>query len=56
MNWYEQLGKAVAQELGLSQGSDIEHQCGTVWVTTSGYNKETIAITGMKTETEDEVA
>jgi hypothetical protein len=55
-NWYEELGRAIAEEAGLSEGSTIEHQCGTVWVTSCGYNGETIAISGMKTETEDEVA
>lgn len=31
-NWYERLGRAVAEEVGLTEGSPIEHQCGTVWV------------------------
>lgn len=53
MNWFEQLGRAVAEECGLSEGSDIEHQCGTVWVTSVGYNGETIAISGMKTEADN---
>ena len=55
MNWFEQLGQAVAQELNIPTGSAIEHQCGTVWVTND--QGETIAISGMKTEdTEEEVA
>ena len=47
-NWYEELGKAVAQELELTEGTPIEHQTGTVWVP----NKEgrLIAISGMVTE------
>ena len=52
-NWYEELGRAVAEELSLSEGSDIEHQCGTVWVKSCGYNGEVIAISGMKTEAEE---
>ena len=51
MNWYEELGRAVAEEAGLEEGSPIEHQCGTVWVEQDG---ETIAISGMKTEKEDD--
>jgi len=47
MNWFEELGKAVAKELGIPFGSSIEHQCGTVWVNTE---EGTIAITGMETE------
>jgi len=35
MNWYEQLGRAIAEEAGLKEGSEIEHQCGTVWVTSA---------------------
>lgn len=50
MNWYEELGKAVAEEAGLEAGSPIEHQCGTVWVET---DEGTIAISGVKCE-EDE--
>ena len=51
-NWYEELGQAVAEEAGLTEGSNIEHQCGTVWVTDS--EGTTIAITGMETEDEEE--
>ena len=47
LNWYEELGRAIAEEAGLKEGSDIEHQCGTVWVTNKG---KTIAICGMETE------
>jgi len=52
MNWFEQLGRAVAQEAGLTEGNEIEHQCGTVWVT----DKEgtVTAISGMETEGENE--
>jgi hypothetical protein len=49
-NWYEELGRAVAEEGGLREGSSIEHQCGTVWVEQDG---ETYAISAMKTETEE---
>jgi len=47
MNWYEKLGRAVAEEAGLNEGSPIEHQLGTVWVDQEG---DTIAISGVKTE------
>lgn len=50
MNWYEQLGRAVAAEAGLPEGAPIEHQCGTVWVKT---DEATIAISSMECE-EDE--
>ena len=47
-NWYEELGRAVAQECGLKEGAPIEHQCGTVWVpNTEG---RLLAISGMITE------
>lgn len=51
MNWYEELGQAVAEELGLPEGSSIEHQCGTVWVDT---DEGTISISGMECESDDE--
>jgi len=47
MNWYEELGRAIAQEFGLKEKHPIEHQCGTVWVTEKGVVK---AITIMDTE------
>jgi hypothetical protein len=50
-NWYEQLGRAVAQEVGLTEGSPIEHQCGTVWVE---EKDGTYAISGNKCENDDE--
>lgn len=31
-NFYEELGKAVAEEFGITEDMTIEHQCGTVWV------------------------
>lgn len=51
MNWYEKLGRAVAEECNLTENSPIEHQCGTVWI----INKDntTTAISGMLTESED---
>lgn len=49
-NWYEELGRAVAEEFGLEEGSPIENQCGTVWVEQGG---ETLAISVMKTESEE---
>jgi len=30
--WYEELGKAIAEEFGLKEGTTIEHQLGSVWV------------------------
>ena len=47
-NWFEKLGQAVAQEFGLTEGSPIEHQCGTVWVTKE--DGTTKAISAMDTE------
>lgn len=53
MNWYEQLGRAIAEEASiagtpLQEGTPIEHQTGTVWVpSTQG---QVIAISTMKTE------
>ena len=49
-NWYEELGRAVAEEAGLVEGSPIEHQCNTVWVSQNG---ETIAISSITTESEE---
>ncbi|MDD1710958.1 MAG: hypothetical protein LUQ37_08650 [Methanoregulaceae archaeon] len=49
MNWFEKLGRAVAEECELAKGSAIEHQCGTVWVTT---DEGVLAISAMKTEEE----
>jgi hypothetical protein len=48
MNWYEKLGKVVAQECSLEEGSEIEHQLGTVWVTDSDGN--VVAISGIVPE------
>lgn len=48
MNWYEELGRAIAEEAGLAEDSQIEHQCGTVWVTDSEGG--TVAISAMETE------
>jgi hypothetical protein len=50
MNWYEQLGRAVAAEAcaALQEGAPIEHQCGTVWVPST--DGQLIAISSMKTE------
>lgn len=54
-NWYEELGRAVAEELKLEEGASIEHQCGSVWVTDS--EGTCISISGIETEDiEDEVA
>ena len=47
-NWYEKLGRAVAQELELKEGSTIEHQLGTVWVEDDDGN--TTAISGVDVE------
>jgi len=52
MNWYEQLGRAVAAETGVTEGSTIEHQTGTVWV--DDEDGTTIAITGMETEDDND--
>jgi len=49
LNWHEELGQAIASELELSEGSGIDHQGGTVWVTDL-VSGECIAITGVKTE------
>jgi len=52
MNWYEELGRALAAEACLQEGSAIEHQCGTVWVT----DKDGLvtAISGMTPEGDEE--
>lgn len=50
-NWYEQLGRAVAEEAGLTEGSTIEHQCGTVWV---DEEDGTYAISAIKCESDDD--
>ena len=47
-NWYEELGRACAQEFGLKEGTPIEHQTGTVWVPDS--DGRVLAISAMKTE------
>lgn len=55
-NWFEDLGRAVANELELnSENSTIENQCGTVWVTNNDTG-EIVAISGMITESDTEVA
>jgi hypothetical protein len=41
--WLLELGRAIQVEFGLKVGSEIDHQCGTVWV-------GDLAITSMKTE------
>jgi len=53
MNWYEQLGRAIAEEAAfngtpLQEGTPIEHQLGNVWVPST--DGQTIAISTMKTE------
>ena len=47
-NWYEELGRACAQEFGLKEGIPIEHQTDTVWVPDS--DGRVLAISAMKTE------
>jgi len=47
-DWHEELGRAVACELDLEDGSAIEHQCGTVFV--ARRDGTIIAISGMETE------
>jgi hypothetical protein len=42
MSWYEELGKACAEEFGLVEGQTIEHQCGTVWVEDNKGNVKAI--------------
>ena len=32
MSWYEDSGRAIAEEFSLEEGSKIEHQLGTVWI------------------------
>lgn len=54
-NWFEDLGRAIAEEANLTEGSPIEHQCGTVWVTDKDSG-ECVAISGMITESDTEVA
>jgi len=51
MNWYEELGRAIAQEAGITEKHPIEHQCGTVWVK---QEEKIYAITAMETEVEEE--
>jgi len=51
MNWFEELGRAVAEEAGLPEGASIEHQCGSVWVDT---DEGTITISGVTCETEED--
>jgi len=53
MNWYEQLGRAIATEAveagtPLQEGAPIDHQTGTVWVPST--DGQVIAISTMKTE------
>ena len=52
MNWYEKLGRAVAEEFLLEENSKIEHQCGTVWI--EGKDG-TVAISSIDCEGDNDV-
>ena len=47
--WFEELGRAIAEESNFAVGSEIEHQCGTVWVTDINTGM-THAISSINTE------